>query len=206
LIFESHSEIEKDKGNTSLTAGVEIACTICYIKGTATAQLTIDGNFNVGQAFQSFRSEVESDIYNLTNATIDSFETYFEKIGTDVASLDFHQDDLDFPTLNDTSFDLAIPDIPECQLLFEFDDLKLYMKIDTTLSEGATYMFNLYKSETPLGISTGQDLEVGSVFTVDVILSVEAEITISSGFHIKLNDGVAINIPLLGQSISSVTL
>jgi hypothetical protein len=67
-------------------------------------------------------------------------------------------------------------------------------------------MFNLYKSETPLGISTGQDLEVGSVFTVDVILSVEAEITISSGFHIKLNDGVAINIPLLGQSISRVTL
>jgi len=206
LIFESHSEIEKDKGNTSLTAGVEIACTICYIKGTATAQLTIDGNFNVGQAFQSFRSEVESDIYNLTNATIDNFETYFEKIGTNVASLDFHLDDLDFPTLNDTSFDLALPDIPECQLLFEFDDLELYMEIDTTLSEGATYTFNLYKSETPLGISAGQDLQVGIVFTVDVILSVEAEIDISSGFHIQLNDGVAINIPMFSQNISSIIL
>jgi hypothetical protein len=58
-------------------------------------------------------------------------------------------------------------------------------------------MFNLYKSETPLGISAGRDLEVGIVFTVDVILSVEAEIDIISGFYIKLNDGVAINIPLL---------
>jgi len=178
---------------------VEIVCTTCYIKGTATAQLTINGNFNVSQAFQSFRSKVESDIYNPTNATIDSSETYFEKIRTDVASLDFHLDDLDFPTLNNTSFDLAVPDIPYCQLLFESDDLELYMEIDTALSEGATYTFNLYKSQTPLGISASQDLEVGIVFTIDVILSVEAEIDISSGFHIKLNNGVAINVNLLDQ-------
>jgi hypothetical protein len=97
---------------------VEIVCTTCYIKGTALAQLTIDANFNVSQAFQSFRSEVESNIYNLTNATINSFETYFKKIRTDMASLDFHLDDLNFPTLNGTSFDLAIPNIPDFQLLF----------------------------------------------------------------------------------------
>jgi hypothetical protein len=206
LIFDSYSEVERNKGNLSLSAGLEIICTTCYVKGTATAQLTIDGNFNVSQAFQSFKSKVEGDVYSLTNATIDSFETYFEKIGTDVSSLDFHLDDLDFPTLNDTSFGLAIPDIPECQLLFEFDDLELYMEIDTTLSAGATYTFNLYKSETPIGISAGQDLEVGIVFTVDVILSVEAEIDISSGFHIQLNDGVAINIPMFSQDISSITL
>ncbi len=204
--FDSYSETEKDKGNISLSASVEIVCTTCYIKGTATAQLTIDGNFNISQAFQRFKSEIESDVYNLTNTTIDSFETYFEKIGTDVTSLDFHLDDLDFPTLNDTSFDLTMPDIPECQLFFEFDNLELYMEIDTTLSAGATYTFNLYKSESPIGISAGQDLEVGIVFTIDVILSVEAEIDISSGFHIQLNDGVAINIPLFGQDISSITL
>jgi hypothetical protein len=126
--------------------------------------ITIDDNSNVNQAFQSFRSKVEGDIYNLTNAVIDSFETYFEKIGTDVASLDVHLGDLDFPTLNDTSFDLAIPNIPEYQLLFKFDDLKLYMEIHTTLSEGAIYTFNLYKAETPLRISAGQDLEAGFEF------------------------------------------
>jgi hypothetical protein len=206
LIFDSHSEIEANKGDTSLSAGVKIVCTTCYIKGTATAQLTVNGNFNVSQAFQSFKSEVEGDVDNLTNATIDSFETYFENIGTDLTSLDIHLDDLDFPTLNNTSFDLAVPDIPECQLLFELDDLELYMEIDTTLSAAATYTFNLYKSETPLGVSAGQDLEIGIVFTVDVILSVEAEIDISSGFHIQLNDGVAINIPMFSQNISSVTL
>jgi hypothetical protein len=160
------------------------------------------------EAFQSFKSEVEGDVDNLTNATIDSFETYFENILTDVTSLDIHLDDLDFPTLNDTSFDLAVPDIPECQLLFELDDLELYMEIDATLSAASTYTytFSFYKSETPLGVSAGQDLEIGIVFTVDVILSVEAEIDISSGFHIQLNDGVAINIPMFSQNISSVTL
>jgi hypothetical protein len=206
LIFYSHSDVEKDNGNTAPTAGVEVVCTTCYIKGTATAQLTVNGNFNLSQAFQNFKSEVKSDVESLTNATIDSFEMYFEKIGEDVASFNFHLDDLDFPTLNDTSFDLAIPDIPECQLLFEFDGLELYMEIDTTLSAGATYTFNLYTSESLLGVSAGQDLEVGIVFTVDVILSVEAEIDISSGFHIQLNDGVAINIAMFSQNISSVTL
>jgi hypothetical protein len=204
--FYSHSDVEKDNGNTALTAGVEVVCTTCYIKGTATAQLTVNGNFNLSQAFQNFKSEVKGDVDSLTNATIDSFETYFEKIGEDVASFDFHLDDLEFPTLNDTSFDLTIPDIPECQLLFEFDGLELYMEIDTTLSAGATYTFNLYTSESLIGVSAGQDLEVGIVFTVDVILSVEAEIDISSGFHIQLNDGVAINIAMFSQNISSVTL
>jgi hypothetical protein len=80
------------------------------------------------------------------------------------------------------------------------------VEIDTTLSAGATYTLNLYESESPIGISAGQELEVGIVFTVDVILSVEGEIDISSGFHIQLNDGVAINIAMFGQNISSVTL
>lgn len=202
------SEVEAKKGNIYLSAGIEIVCTTCYIKGTATAQLTRGENFNITQAFQSFKTEVEGGIDNLMNATIDSFETYFENIGTNISSLDtlVHDvEDLDFPTLNGTTFDLAIPDIPECQLLFEFDDLELYMELDTTLSAGATYTLNLYKSETPIGVSAGQDLEIGIVFKVDVILSVEAEIDISSGFHIQLNNGFALNMTMFGQDISSVT-
>jgi hypothetical protein len=187
-----------------LSAGVEIVCTACYVRGTATAQLTVGENFNATQAFQSFKSEVGGDIEDLTNITIGGLETYFEDIARDISSLDFDLDDLDFPTLNNTNFDLAIPDIPECQLLFKFDDLELYMEFDTTFSVGATYTLNLYESETPIGISASQDLEVGIVFKVDMILSAEAEIDISSGFHIKLNDGFALNMTMFGHDVSSV--
>jgi hypothetical protein len=84
--------------------------------------------------------------------------------------------------------------------------LELYIEINITLSKGAIYIFNLYKLETPLGVSTGQDLEVGIVFIIDVILNIEAEINISNGFYIQLNNGVAINIPLFGQNISIIIL
>jgi hypothetical protein len=84
--------------------------------------------------------------------------------------------------------------------------MELYMEIDTTLSGGATYTLNLYTSETAIGFTVGEDLLIGVIFSVDLILSVESEIDISSGFHIQLNDGVAIDIPMFDRNVSSITL
>lgn len=80
------------------------------------------------------------------------------------------------------------------------------MLIDTTLSMGATYNLPLYKSETVLGVSVTESLEVGIIFTIDLILSVEGEIDISSGFHIKLEDGLAIDIALFSNDVSDIHL
>jgi hypothetical protein len=101
---------------------------------------------------------------------------------------------------------MEIPAIPECNLQFTFDELELYLNVDTIFSLGATYELNLYSSSTPLGISITKDLEVGVIFAIDLILSVEGEIDISSGFHIKLDDGLRIDIALFGDDVSEIVL
>jgi hypothetical protein len=181
---------------------VEIVCTTCYIKGTATAQFTINGNFNVSQAFHNVTSEIETEVNNITSTAVDYVENYVKSV---ITSDVFQIDDFDFPPIQ-IDFDIDIPDIPECELRFQFDGMELYMQIDTIISSGATYTLNLYTSKTPIGFAVGEGLLIGVIISVDLILSVESEIDISSGFHIQLNDGVAINIPMFSQDVSSITL
>ncbi|OTB02076.1 hypothetical protein M426DRAFT_62913 [Hypoxylon sp. CI-4A] len=191
------------KGNVTLSGAVDITCTRCYIKGNAIAQFSIDGDFNATQALQNFTGEVGDEILNTTNQVIDSIEDYFPTV---VHNLEdgFDLDDFDFPPVN-ISFNVDVPDIPECHLQFQFDGLELYMLLDTVLSAGATYNLNLYSSKTPIGVASGSDMFIGVVFSVDLILSVDAEIDISSGIHIQLEDGVGIDMTLFGQNVSSIT-
>ena len=198
------SKATSTDGRTSLFAGVNIICTTCYIKGTASAQLTINGNFNLTQALQNFTSQVKNDVENLANTTITSLETYFDDVAADASALDFNIEDYDFPTVNAT-FDIDLPDIPETQLLIQLDGIELYVEIDLTLSGGATYDLNLYESETEFGVAVGEE-ELGIVLRIDLVLSAEASIDISSGFHIMLEDGVAIDLELFSQNISSITM
>ncbi len=165
----------------------------------------MDGNFNFSQAFDNVTSQIETQTTNITTTAVDYIENYVETVLGDVESANFHIDDLDFPPIP-VGFDIDVPAIPECDLQLQFDDLELYVQIDTTLSGGATYTLNLYESETIAGFTAGENLLVGVVFSIDLILSVDAEIDISSGFHIQLNDGLAINIPIFDQNVSSITL
>jgi hypothetical protein len=187
--------------NVSVNAGIDIVCTTCYVKGTATAQLTIDGNFNFTQAYDNITTQIEGDLKTI----ISTGENYAENV-TSIIAHDLDHLDFDFvlPPLN-VDLNIDIPEIPESLLTFQFDGLELYMQIDTILSAGATYDLNLYTSKTEFGVSVGDEL-VGIVFTVDIILSVEADIDISSGFHIQLNDGLAIDIPMFDHNVSSITL
>lgn len=180
---------------------MEIVCTTCYIKGTATAQFTVNGNFNVSQAFHNVTSEMTTEVENITTTAVNFVKNVTSSATSDI----LHNDDFDFPPLQ-IDFDIDIPDIPQCELGFQFDGMELYMNIDTTLSSGATYTLNLYTSKTAIGFAVGEELLIGIVFSVDLILSVESEIDISSGFHIQLNDGVAIDIPMFDQNVSSITL
>jgi len=188
-------------GNTVLNLAVDIVCTTCYLKGTATAQLTIAGNFNASQEFDSIKSQVKTETDQIGNETITYVDNYVKNVSTSF-SLDAFTD---FPPMP-IDFDINIPAIPQCDLLFTFDGLELYMQIGTIISGGATYTINLYTSETEIGIDVANELLVGVVFTVDLILSVEADIDISSGFHIQLHDGLAINIPMFSQNVSNITL
>lgn len=199
----SIKEQKDTKTNVTLSVGVDITCTTCYISGVATAEFSVKGDFNATQAIQNFTNEVHDEITNITDTAIDGIQDYFSDV--------FHNfedgidlDDFDFPPINFT-FNVDMPDIPECNLKFQFDGLELYMMLDTVLSGGATYNLNLYTSNTPIGISAGKDLFLGVVFSVDLVLSVDAEIDISSGIHIKLEDGVGLDMTLFGQNVSSIT-
>ena len=117
----------------------------------------------------------------------------------------FDPDDFDIPPVP-FRFQVDLPPLPQCRLRFQFDGMELYMRLRTELAAGATYTLNLFSSNTPIGISLRDELRIGVVFSIDLIISAEAEITIDSGFHIKLDDGIAIDIPLFDQNVSSITL
>jgi hypothetical protein len=78
--------------------------------------------------------------------------------------------------------------------------------LETVLSGGLTYSLNLYTSNSPIGVAISDEIMAGVFFTIDLILSTEAEIDIHSGFHIKLDDGVAFDIALFSQNVSDTTL
>ena len=186
-----------------------IVCNTCYIKGLATAEFTIQRGFNISQGIRNITSEIGDTFQNFSTAVVDYVDNYVDQVVNVTSKIftseDVDLDDYNFPPIN-IDFDIKVPEIPECELQFQFDGLELYMEIDTILSLGATYILNMYTSRTPIGFAVGKDLLIGVVFTVDLILDVQAEIDIRSGFHIRLDDGIAINIPIFSNNVSSITL
>ncbi|SPO04378.1 uncharacterized protein DNG_07063 [Cephalotrichum gorgonifer] len=191
-------------GNVSVTNSVEVICTTCYVKGKATVKFTVDGDFDASEAFANFTTDVAEEITSLGQQVVDYVDDYFDGVVTSLGD-GIDAEDFDFPPI-DFDFDVDIPEIPECKLEFRFDDLELYMLIDTVLSSSATYTLNLYTSNTPIGLSSKDDVRIGVTYSIDLILSVDGEIDISTGFHLKLDDGTAINIAMFSKDVSSITL
>jgi hypothetical protein len=185
-------------------AGIEVTCTTCYVKGLITTKLKFGSDFNITQAITNFTREIGEEIDNITSTAIAYLEDEIPGVLTNLTDdLDF--DDIDLPPLN-ISFNLDVPEIPECGLHFQFDDLELYMLLDTVLSAGITYTLNLYSSETLIGVAVDSDTFVGVIVSIDLILGADADIDISSGLHIKVDDAMALDLSLFGQNVSSVTL
>ncbi|KAB2110222.1 hypothetical protein AG0111_0g1691 [Alternaria gaisen] len=198
----SNPSLNHDNKTLEVKAGIEVTCTKCYVKGVATAEVTIDGDFNATQLVQGAIDSVDTAIQNLT----DQFEGYLDRaIERFNASDGIDASDFEYPTF-ELPFDLNVSAIPEANLRFQFDGMELYLEIGTVLSAGATYEITLFATQSPIGASIGQDLMLGAVLTVDLILAVEGAIDISSGFHVKLDDGVAINLPLFGDEVADMTV
>ncbi|KAM7216258.1 hypothetical protein V8F06_008377 [Rhypophila decipiens] len=178
--------------------GVSIHCTKCYVRGVASVQLTVDSNgFNFNQTINVLKSEIEQEINNLTTTVIDAAEQFidnFELFGDRPISFDNYTIDADF--------DIDMPALPECQLKFQFDGLELYLELG--ISFGGTYTIPIFKSQSFMGISVGDELHLGVVLTIDLILSVDADIELGGGFHIKFEDGIVFDIALFSKNVSSV--
>lgn len=201
------SGAEQNIGNTniSLSEGVNIVCSSCYITGKVTGELSYSDDLNASQVIYQRFNETDEDFKDLISDVFTYLKNYTEKSTETVFNQGFTLNDLAFPTFN-YSFDLNISSVPEINLQFVFDELELYLLLDTALSLDATYTLNLYRSETPLGIEISPKLDLGIILSIDLILDVDGTIDVSSGFHIKLDDGLAINVALFGEAISDITL
>ncbi|KAK4213651.1 hypothetical protein QBC37DRAFT_482849 [Rhypophila decipiens] len=178
--------------------GVSIHCTKCYVRGVASVQLTVDSNgFNLNQTITELKSEIEQEIDNLTTTVFDAAEQFidnFELFGDRPISFDNYTIDADF--------DIDIPALPECQLKFQFDGLELYLELG--ISFNGTYTIPIFKSQSSMGISVGDELLLGVVLTIDLILSVDADIELGGGFHI--NNGAAFEFLPVTVFINEVVL
>jgi hypothetical protein len=144
-------------------------------------------------------------ILNTAEKAFEGIETALENAFSDVENL-FHTGDLALPTV-DVNFNmhLARP-ASAVSLQFQLTGLELYLQLDTILSAGATYTLPLYHSETPLGVSLGKDFTAGVIVAVDLILDVQAQIDIRSGFHLKLPDTFSVDIEMFSQNVSKINL
>ena len=187
-----------------VSVDIEIICTTCYVRGSVTGDLTLTGDFNFTAAFDS----VENELENVTVSALDQLETYAKEVSEDIGQevITFSDTPLPaFPPL-DVALDLNnFTGLPGASIHFEFDDLEFYLELDIKLAAGATYTLNLYTSETPAGFAV-PGLDLGAVFSVDLILISDAEIDIGSGIHIKFDGGLAFDLEMFNSNVSYATV
>jgi len=190
------------RDGTEVSAGIQIRCAKCYIKGLARAKLTIDGSFNGG--------EVMDDVKNSTKNTFNSITGYWNNVTNVVKGnvKNFTLDEIttEIEQLPPPHIDFNVHlEFPDYQLQVAFVNTELYVELSTILSSGLSYSLTLYSSKN-LGVDLGNDLLLGVVFSIDLLLSVENEIEISSGFHVKLDDEVLMTIALFSKQASGLQL
>ncbi|PTB81120.1 hypothetical protein M440DRAFT_1434991 [Trichoderma longibrachiatum ATCC 18648] len=196
----------EDASGDGISASISIICTKCYIKGRASAKLTASGPFNITSAVDTAKDSFEATWHNLTDYAQNVTRTILDEVASDIKHLDFSGliddvKDIDPPNL-DMNLNLLFP---EYDVGVNLTDLEIYMELDTVLSAGITYTFNIYQSETIVGIALGDELLLGAVFSIDLIFSVDSKLDISSGFHVHF-DNVLTHITLFGKEASKIDL
>jgi hypothetical protein len=190
-----------------------VKCSQCYFKAGITANLTIDGEIDIGADVKNLTTQFGEEIKNLTETAVASLKSVGEQVLDAIeAAFDDSRhltldDVIDFDNVTiDTDIDIVPPPLPEVQLLFQIDFLDLYVAIDFTIGAHAALSLPLFRSNTPLGVSAGDDMEIGIIVAIDLLINVDGELTIQSGFHLVLDDPTGFHIALFGQDVSDLFL
>ncbi|KAF2209960.1 hypothetical protein CERZMDRAFT_86597 [Cercospora zeae-maydis SCOH1-5] len=193
----SKTVMMNNKANASLETefGIEITCRTCSLKGVVAGELSLSRDFNISQTVDEVKVEISESFDNFTMGVERYIDNFVDEIGDQITEANWDFDGFEFPT-TDVTFDADITSIPDTNLRSTFDELELYMLIDSTLSLGSTYALLLYRSQGPRGLKITDDLELGLIFDVELILSAEVAGTIASGLHLKIDDGFAIDMVL----------
>lgn len=197
----------KNKPSVAFDAGIAITCVDCYLKAGATAKMTVNGTFDLGGTLKNVTEQLGEEIKNMTETAVDSITAWTKHIADDLFAGDLHRDDFSFDNYSiDMDFDIDIPPLPEVSLLFQIDHLDLYMLIEASISAGTTINIPLFVSETPLGSSAGEDMEIGLIAAVDLILSVEGMINLRTGFHLETDGPVGFQLNLFEKDVADLIL
>lgn len=168
---------------------LQIVCHTCYITGTVSGSYTPGAGINI--------TGLEDDV-------MQSIDNFLEPVGDDLLDGNFSV----FRTMDYSAVNLSnITRDFDYQLQFQLQDLELYMELETTLPSNSTYTLNLWTlPASALSLRAPKsDLSIGAFFTVDLILSSQTEINITSGVHIHI-DSAAINVGMFDGNVSGVTL
>ncbi|KAH7006474.1 hypothetical protein EDB82DRAFT_573225 [Fusarium venenatum] len=108
---------------------------------------------------------------------------------------------LDVPPF-DIDVDIELPDFFEAILKFQFDRVELDVELEATFTGGMTYRINLLKTRG-MHIKIVGYIFMGLIFPSTSYL-VEAELTIKSGFHVKLDDGILLKMVPFAEDVSDM--
>ncbi|KAL1838411.1 hypothetical protein VTJ49DRAFT_2695 [Mycothermus thermophilus] len=192
-------------GDLSLSLAVEVTCVSCYISADATAKLSINGDFDLSSTIHNVTEQLGDELSNLTKSTQDSIEAWARNIWHETTAGTLDSSDFSFDNFTiDNDFNIQIEELPDVTFEFTLAHLDVYALLDTTISASATLTIPLYKSQTPVGIWVGEQLELGVFVTVDLILSVDGSISLRSGFHIRVDEELGFELPMFSRDVSDV--
>jgi hypothetical protein len=186
---------------------VEIVCTKCYVNALATAELKFASDFNISEALEQTVDEVGEAIKNISEAAVEWVEEATSRTWDNITKDRFDFDDFTFPPFN-VSLDMDIEELSDVSLQVGFEELELFMQLRTMMAANTTYTIPLYdssKKKSRLEIGT-EYIGLAVFFTVDLILDVERPLDMTSGVHLKIDDGVSFTVDLFGDEASDVTV
>lgn len=186
------------------TESISVTCNTCYTKGSAQAKLQVNGTFNATEAWADIKSDSSQIVGELSNWAETVVASDVKAWGEDIIRGDLGSISFAVPAPN-ISLDANIQAWPDSMLEFSFDNLEIYMDLDTSLSASVSYTVPLFRSEG-LGVALTQKLWLGLIFSIDLILSSDADVAIGNGFHIQLDDTVLLKLALFSSQNSGIEL
>jgi hypothetical protein len=176
-------------------------CTKCYITGNVHTELSVDSNFNVSDALVETIHDIGDAFNDTVSAIADAFHEYTDDMSANFSS--FANGDLGVPDI-DVPLEMNITSTPEASFQIRFDGLEIYLQLQTIVAAGSSITIPLFETSPTTGPLKG--LHVATWFTIDLILDVRRTVSMSSGLHLRLEDGIAIAIDLFGDTPSEVMM
>ena len=185
---------------------LEITCTKCYINGRATAELKYE-DVDIGQIFTETVDKVYDAADNLTDTVAEYVKDCVGDTWENITRDGFDFDDFDCPTF-DVSLNFDVPTVPQASMEFRFDEMELFMQLRTVIAAGSSFTIPLYQSDSDREMLLGSNSDLGLrvYFTVDLLLSVDRTLDMTSGLHLKLEDGVTFTVDMFGDKPSGIVL